>query len=354
MKALYVASTHDFGGKTSLIVSLGKQLQRNGHTVGYIKPLSTRLHDLDGQAIDRDAVFMQQELGLQDALADIIPIALTPAQIQDVIEHARLKAFESQFEAAYQRMSQGKDVMLVEGGRHPLEGTLFDLASRQIADRINASVLVMVKYEDSLSIDAAMGSRSVYGDRLIGVVLNAVPRMYMSFVQETARPFLEASGLPVLAVMPQERVLLAVSVQELAAHLDGQVVCCPGATGVLVEYLMVGAMTASSAITYFRKRPNKAVITGGDRHDVQLAALETSTRCLILTGGQPPSDGVINRAKEVNVPIVVVEDDTLATVLAAERILGKTSLHEPRKSARFGNILQERFDFERFYGMMGF
>ncbi|MBN1936055.1 MAG: phosphotransacetylase family protein [Anaerolineae bacterium] len=353
MKALYVASTLDFGGKTSLIVGLGKRLQRDGHTVGYIKPLSTRTREIAGQTLDRDAEFVRQELGLQDALTDIIPITLTPSRIEKAIERAELGAFAARFEAAYRTVSQGKDVLLVEGGRQPLEGALFNLASRQVVDQIDAPVLAVAKYEDSLSIDAALGLRNVYGERLLGIVFNAVPRMVMRFVQETAWPFLEANGLPVLAVLPQERVLLAVSVQELVEHLSGRVVCCPGATEALIEYLMVGAMTASSAIAYFRKRPNKAVITGGDRHDVQLAALETSTRCLILTGGQQPSDVVITRAQEVNVPIVVVEADTLSTVQVVEQVFGKTSLHEPQKLARFANILQERFDFERFYGMMG-
>ncbi len=352
MKALYVTSTLDFGGKTSLIVGLGRQLQRSGQKVGYIKPLSTRPRDVDGQLIDRDVAFLQQELGLQDAAGDMAPITLNAAQVETAIKHDGLGAFESQFKAAYQRVSQGKDILLVEGGRQPLEGALFNLASHQVAERIDAQVLAVVKYEDCMSVDAALGLRGVYGERILGVVLNAVPRMYMRFVQETAQPFLESVGLPVLAVMPQERLLLAASAQELIAHLDGQVMCCADATGELVEYLMVGAMSAGSAITYFRKRPNKAVITGGDRQDVQLAALETSTRCLILTGGQPPSQVVIARAQEVNVPVVVVEADTLTTVQSMEQIMGKTSLHEPQKAARFGNILQERFDFGRFYGMM--
>ena len=38
--------------------------------------------------------------------------------------------------------------------------------------------------------------------------------------------------------------------------------------------MLVGAMSVESALSYFRRKPNKAVITGGDRADIQLAALE--------------------------------------------------------------------------------
>jgi BioD-like phosphotransacetylase family protein len=56
----------------------------------------------------------------------------------------------------------------------------------------------------------------------------------------------------------------------------------------VVENLTVGAMTAEAALRRMRKQRNKAVITGGDRTDIQLAALETSTSCLVLTGNLEP------------------------------------------------------------------
>lgn len=352
MKTLYVVSNQDFGGKTSLIIGLGKYLQGKGYTVGYIKPFGAYRREVNERMSGRDVQFVRQELGLHEPPEDLIPVVLTPERFQDAIARADLNVFEQRVEMAWQRVGQDKDVLLIEGGRYPLEGASFNLASHQVAGRVDAAVLGVVRYENSFSVDAALGLRRLYGERLIGVVLNAVHRQYMRFVQDTVRPFLEANGLPVLAVLPQERMLLALSVQELVEHLDGQVVCCPDRTDALVEYLMVGAMTPDNAITYFRNRPNKAVITGGDRHDLQLVALETSTRCLILTGGQQPGEVVIARAQEVNVPLVVVKTDTLTAVQTIEQIWGKTSLHESSKAARIGVILQERFDFERFCGMM--
>jgi BioD-like phosphotransacetylase family protein len=116
---------------------------------------------------------------------------------------------------------------------------------------------------------------------------------------------------------------------------------------------MIGAMSAGSALTYFRQRPNKAVITGGDRHDLQIAALETSTRCLILTGGQQPSSVVLQRAQEVEVPIIVVKPDTLTTLRTVEPIFGNTAMHQHRKSEYFQDICEERFDFARLYAALG-
>ena len=60
-----------------------------------------------------------------------------------------------------------------------------------------------------------------------------------------------------LAVLPEERLLSSISVQELVEQLNGEIVCCEQETDELVEYLMVGAMTAGSAITYFRSGPTR-------------------------------------------------------------------------------------------------
>jgi BioD-like phosphotransacetylase family protein len=353
MITLYITSIDDYAGKTALAIGLGKHLQRDGYVVGYMKPFTARVGQAGDQAMVQDTEFVYEELSLADPREDIMPLVLTPQRIEEAIQSPQADAFVRQLQAAYKRVSTGKDIVILEGEGYPLQGALFDLSSPQVAEQLDAQVLAVVKYEDNLSIDAAAGLRMIYGDRLIGAVINSVPRSHMRFVQQIAKPALEARDIPVFAVLPEERLLSSISVQELADRLGGQIVCCEEQTEALVEYLMVGAMTAGSAITYFRRRPNKAVITGGDRADVQLAALETSTRCLILTGGQQPGTVVMNRAKEVGVPIIVAEGDTMTTVQTIQQFFGKTSLHQTKKSAHFANILEERFEFARFYDVLG-
>jgi len=91
------------------------------------------------------------------------------------------------------------------------------------------------------------------------------------------------------------------------------------------------------------------VITGGDRPDIQLAALETSTKCLILTGNLRPSPIILGRAEEVGVPMILVKQDTLTTVEIIEQFFGKTRFHQEKKIRRFEKMLDERFDFDTFY-----
>jgi len=201
-------------------------------------------------------------------------------------------------------------------------------------------------------MDDVLTAQSRLGPSLIGAVLNAVPRQRMPFVQEKVKPALQDRGVPVLAVLPQERLLLSVSVGDLAEFLNGRILCCEDKSDELVEHLMVGAMSVDSALTYFRRKPNKAVITGGDRPDIQLAALETSTKCLILTGNLQPSPIILGRAEEVGVPMILVRQDTLTAVEVIERFFGKTRFHLEKKVQRFQEMLEDRFDFGLLYRIL--
>ncbi len=99
----------------------------------------------------------------------------------------------------------------------------------------------------------------------------------------------------------------------------------------LVEKFVIGAMNVSSALKHFRQSRNKAVITGGDRADIQLAALETSTRCLILTGEMYPNPTILTRAEEVGTTVIVVNQDTAEAVERCEALMGHLSLSAPKK-----------------------
>jgi BioD-like phosphotransacetylase family protein len=353
MVALYIASTETFSGKSALCVGLAKRFQRNGLRIGYMKPVSTGAR-LAAGLVDEDAEFFQHTFGLPDAFEDLVPIGIAPRTVEAILSGEDQGDFATRVEAAYERIAQGRDVVLLEGGCNLREGYLIDLPAARVAEMLDARVVVVVKYKDDLQVlDDALTAVMRLGERLDGVVLNAIPRQRMPFAQELVKPELEGRGVPVLAVLPQERLLLSISIGDLVEFLNGKVLCGADQMDELVEHLMVGAMSVDSALTYFRRKPNKAVITGGDRPDIQLAALETSTKCLILTGNLRPSPIILGRAEEMGVPMILVRQDTLTAVEIIERFFGKTRFHLEKKIQRFEEMLEDRFDFERLYGALG-
>ena len=105
-------------------------------------------------------------------------------------------------------------------------------------------------------------------------------------------------------------------------------------------------MGVNSAMEFFRRRRNMAVVTGADRTDIQLAALEASTQCLILTGLGEPLSQLIHRAEELEVPILKVELDTLSSVEIIEQAFGHVRIHESIKASYAVQLVQEHVNLK--------
>jgi len=352
MATLYITSSEPYSGKSALSIGLGKRFQRDGYKVGYMKPVSRTTRCIEGQRADEDAAFMREAFGLKEPPTTLTPICVDYLALESAMKGEGVNHVEV-LKKAFDEVSRDKDVVLLEGGNRLMEGCIIGLPTYKVSRLLDAKDLVLVKWSGCEQADYLLAAQELLGDSLLGVVINAVPRRQMELVKNTVVPYLESRGLKVYAVLPQERILRSISVRELAEVVGGQVLCCPEAMAGLVEHLMVGAMSVDSALSHFRRKANKAVITGGDRPDIQLAALETSTKCIILTGNLQPSPIIVDRAEELGVPLILVRKDTLSTVEVAERAFYRTRFHEERKIARFEQIMEENFDFESLYADLG-
>lgn len=349
MVTLYVASSDAYAGKTLTSVVLGKRWQQQGHRVGYMKPLGLLPVTVGDAVTDEDALFVAQQLDLKTDPSHLCPIVMGPEMCCWDPEEVQRKVRD-----AFDATSQGVDVMLVCGSGSVLtRGSMLGLSGGSVAEMLDAQVLLIGRCESFLDADSIIASHRILGERLAGVLLNLVPPRQADRIWEDVVPCLERLGMSVWGVMPQDPLLQSVSIRELTEATGGQLLCCPEAGEELVENFVVGAMGVERALQHFRRTPRKCVITGGDRSDIQLAALETHTRCLILTGELHPSHTVLARAEELSVPVLLVRDDTLTTVATIEEMLGKLRVREPRKIQHAIEQFEARYELSKLDAALG-
>ncbi len=352
MKTLYITSAETFSGKSALCVGLGMQFRKDGLKVGYMKPINVNVPLKEGMPFDEDVIFAKQTYGMSESAELISPVALTPAKLEQQLRGPEVD-YQPKLMEAFAKMSVGRDILIMEGGRSLREGYVAGLPPKKVVELVDAQVIEVIRYDDTLLYDRAMTGQNYFGQNMVGVVLNEVPKQQMDFMNEVVVPYFTRRGIRTFGVLPKENMLSAPSVKELAEGLNAEILCSGECSDELVEHMLVGAMSVESALTYFRRKPNKAVITGGDRADIQLAALETSTRCLILTGNIYPSPAVINRAEELCVPVLLTRLDTLGTIEIIENYFGKSRFHSPQKIERFMEMLNAHFDMAGLYKAMG-
>jgi BioD-like phosphotransacetylase family protein len=351
-KYLLVGSTEAYSGKSGSILGIAKCLREKGLDIAYGKPLGTDWNDRQITALDEDVQFVAEVLRLPPERLQPRILRLDEMTIQKRVRGEDQTNYQESLKKHYLQM-QGVDLVLLEGPANLEEGTLFDLSLAQIAEVVNAKVLLVARFHSLLVAGALLSARQRLGDRLLGALINDIPEDRFEDIETTLRPFLEQRGVPIFGLLPRNALLRSVSVRELAHQLNAEVLCRADRLDLMVESLSIGAMNVNSALKYFRKGRNMAVVTGGDRTDIQLAALETSTHCLILTGQTPPSTAILSRAEDLEIPILSVDLDTLATVEIVDRAFGQVRMHEPMKVECMYQLMAQYVDAERLLSDLG-
>ena len=116
---------------------------------------------------------------------------------------------------------------------------------------------------------------------------------------------------------------------------------------------MVGGMGMDPGELYFGTKNNKAVIVRGDRPDVQLSALNTSTSCLVLTNGIEPIEYVKYEAELEKTPVMVVETNTLQTMDILNTLMDNTKFDHISKLLEFSQLLDSHLDLPNLYRNIG-
>lgn len=347
---LLIGSTEAYSGKSATVLGIAHHLKAKGLDLGYGKPLGT-CWSKDANGIEEDVQFVADVLHLPvDRLQPTI-LTLDEPTIQKRIRGDDRVDYPQALKQ-YLKM-RGPDLVLLEGPANLEEGSLFDLSLRQVAEGVNARILLVARFHSLLIVGALISARRRLGDRLLGVLISDIPEDRLEEVKTTVQPYLEERGIPIFGLLPRSALLRSVSVGELVSQLKAEVLCRADRLDLMVESLSIGAMNVNSALKYFRKGRNMAVVTGGDRTDIQLAALETSTQCLILTGQMPPSPDILSRAEDLEIPILSVDLDTLSTVEIVDRAFGQVRVKEPVKVEYICNSMAENFDSDRLMTELG-
>jgi BioD-like phosphotransacetylase family protein len=325
--ALYVTSSVNGSGQTTVSAGLGRLLLGHGRKVGFLKPVIADSQNQPGQSNDSDTILMKHLLAIEESADLLGPVFRDESDLKNGIKKA------------YAAVSAGKDVIIIEGpfGQAP-----------SVVEALDARAMVIEVYSPDLA--QTLASHKNFGRRLLGVVINKVPRSRLEAVRSEMAA--QLAGVKILGIMPEDRALLSLTVSELAERIHGEILRGAGKAAELVENIMLGAMYVDSGLDYFGRQANKAVVLKSDRPDMQLAALETSTRCLVLAGKTAPIPAVLARAEDQNVPIITVKDNVATVVANIESALIETRF-SAEKLPRLTEIMGRHFDSPSVYQGLG-
>ncbi|OQA06957.1 MAG: Phosphate acetyltransferase [Firmicutes bacterium ADurb.Bin373] len=311
MKNLYLTGVAG-SGKTAIALGLALKLKKEGYSVTYFKPVGNRAKFNGGE--DNDAYLMREALGINAEIPQIVPFAVGTSYLSG---SKNQEPVLDKIKEAYQYLARDADLVIIDGAAFPHAGAAYGLDVINLADLFNAAILNIIKLENDLCVDQAIFLNNYFllkGLQVAGHLFNNVPRQLLFKTEGIFKPLLEQKGCETLGIIPICSEIASPTVSEYYEALGGELLTGEDNLNLLVEEVIVGAMTMDSALKYMRRSANKAVVMGGDRADMALASLETSTSALILTGGLYPDVKVISSAAEKGVPVILVHSDTYTTI----------------------------------------
>lgn len=352
MTSLYVGSTSGYSGKNLTVLGIGHRFLKDNIKFGYFKPVGIFPVKVKGILTDKDAWVIYRSFELKEPIEDLCPGLITQDLVVEAYQHD-IKGLDERIMAAYERVSAGKDLVLMSGSGTLTSGKFLDLSGFQVTERLDTKVILVDQYEKEFFLDAILNAKQRLGKRLIGLIINNIDAALQEKVKTHIVPFLQRKGIEILGTIPRDRVLGSVMIEDIAQFLGADVLCCRERLDELVEDFLIGGMQVDKALEYIRKTRNNAVIVGGDRSDIQLAAIEAGSKCIILTGNLYPNEIVISTAEMKGVPMLVVRGDTYAVTRQVEEMSRKLRLREKKKIETGIRLMDEGVDFDRLYGLLG-
>lgn len=195
-----------------------------------------------------------------------------------------------------------------------------------LAKRLNARVVV-VGTARSADTDAA-------SDAVAATILTSItPHEYAAVSGRTG----------VSAVLREDRILAAPALTDIASTLDATWLSDDDGRDYSVGRVMLGTVASDAAAPYFANREATCIITRFDKTDIQLAALQTDLRCMVITGGREPSPYLLDRVRSSrdDVALLLTSGSTVESMNAIEALYATSRFDGAAKLERAVALLDE-------------
>ena len=352
MALLYVGSVRSYAGKNMVSLGLGHRMLQDGHRLAYMKPYGTTQIKVDQEYTDAGAWMVNQTLELGQKPGLCCPVLRDQDLVTQVLRGGG-EDYMAKVRAAAQELAKDKDILLMSGSGTLRSGAMAGISGYSLVLELGAKALIVERYENDFFLDDLLSAAYRLGDNLAGVIINGLDSEMSAVLDEQIVPFLQKQGIPTLGRLAKDELLASLELAQLAERMGAQVLAGEQHLSRLVKRFFIGAMQVGNAQRFFGGTRDFACIVGGDRPDMQTAAIQGGAACLILTGNIYPSDLILSRAEEAQVAVLIVRGDTFSVSQTLEALREQGSLRGGEKTGRAIELVSRSVDFKALYQAVG-
>ena len=353
-KRIFIAATRMNDGKTTTSLGLYSALNDGEKKIGYIKPVGQRFVDVNGEKIDEDSFLLTETFDVSVPIQAMSPIVVDKDFTKNYLDDSAsiYPKIVNRLCRSFDRAAYEKDYIIIEGTGHAGVGSVFDLSNAEVANILNAKVIIVASGGIGRPIDEIALNQALFekaGADIIGVIINKVQSDKLDFIKHYCGQALEKMNLKLLGVIPENAKLSEPSLSQIIHEIKGE---CLNTTNNIqykkIKKVVIGAKTGLSTIDDIEE--GTLIITSGDREDIIQPCIKSNKASMlsgiILTNAITPNDATLEDIQTSEIPFILSNDSSYSVISRMNKMNIKTQPHDVDKISIIKEILKSNIDLK--------
>ncbi len=357
-------------GLTSVSIGLVRALEQKNINVGFFKPIAQPKKGDSATGPEKSTEMIKNTTQINP------PTPFTLGYAEKLYSEGEQDILLEDIVGRFETYAKHDQTIIIEGLVQTSEQNYTVRLNRMVANALGANVIFVASInEQNQSVDemldiAANHYGGIENSHVLGCIFNKVGApidpydISSSSIEENNTPIIQDDliekihNLPIfkskhfklLGVVPWHFDLVAPRVQDLAKHINANVLNEGDFEHRRLRSINFCARTVSNMLSHFT--PNTLLVTAGDRSDVIIAAClsamnGTKIGAILLTGNLMPEATIMKLcepALKSGVPLLLTEEDTWKTALRLQQFNFEVPLDDIQRIEKVKNHTAHHID----------
>jgi len=355
-KKIFVAATGQHCGKTTTSLSLLHLARKKYNRVGFIKPFGPKRTSYLGQFVDIDAALMAHVYGMEDQLSLMSPVVLDAHTTRNVLEgNDNPQKYLKQICQATEALEKQCDFLIIEGAGHTGVGSVMGLNNAQLAQKLDAPVLMVGGGGVGNVIDALQLNLALFretGAEVRMVLLNKLIKNKRENTLKYLKLAFKDSAIQVIGGFNYSPILANPTMRYLSELLKLELQSDDEQASQIVHHVQLGAASTQRIIDLLQE--STMVIVPSSRSEV-LVMLSTLYRLpeftgkiagLIINGVVPLAEIVQRVIDDAKIPYMRTAGTMADIYTTIQEDVAKIGADDEEKIALIQQLAESELDFK--------
>ena len=355
-KKIFIAATGQHCGKTTTSLSLLHLARKKYHRVGFIKPFGPKRTNYLGQFVDVDAALIAHVYGMEDRLELMSPVVLDAHTTREVLDGKKdPQHYLEKICRATAELEKKCDFLIIEGAGHTGVGSVMGLNNGQLAQQLDAPVLMVAGGGIGNVIDAIELNLALF--RETGAEVRVIlPNKLIKSKRETTLKYLrlafKKTAIQIVGGFNYSPILANPTLKYLSELLHCELQSDNEQASRIVHHVQLGAASTQRIIDLLQESTLLIVPSSRDEVLVLLATLyhlpkyKNKIAGLVIVGVASLTEIVQRILDDANIPYMRVAETAAETYTTIQEDVAKIGADDEEKIALVQQLAESDLDFK--------